>query len=795
MDLCSSYSDLYVTVQLWADSKPLTVPVQTAYRAFKNARRWDEWLELPFSISTLPLNAQLAITIWDLSPTAGDGARGHAIPFGGTTFPLFGKDDSLQKGRQRCRVHRHKAADGYSSTSTPAELNGLNGRARDGAAQQSLASEHERELQRLEAVFKKHEMSEIPRIDWLDRMVFEKVKKMEQEVANMERLSRRRQGSRKPSAAGSTLGRAQTDGQDEKDECTAEEDKFTLLIELPRFDFPIVFTDFEYSPTPITSQPLQSPTSNGVLKPPPEVQLGPGIQEHVDANGLDDADAPPLIRIYDPEVGARDNPAENKHRRLVRSHRTGVLDRDLRPNAKIRDELNTIMAYGPTQSLSSDEKDLIWKFRHHLTREKKALTKFIKSVSWQDQNEVRQAIQILPKWTEIDVDDALELLGPTFNNAAVRAYAVDRLRKADDDELLTYLLQLVQALKFEKGPGSSNQESPLADFLITRAASNFMLGNYLHWYLMVECDDQGPHQPQDFQSLFAKVEFDFMSCLMDTEGGPEQRKMLLRQAELITILSRLSSELAKFGAHNRTKMVEHTKKFLADPSNEVVKIEPALPLPLDPSQLIAGCFPEKSVVFKSSLHPMLIYFKLIDGREYPVLFKKGDDMRQDQLVIQIISLMDRLLRKENLDLKLSPFQVLATSSTSGAVQFVPSIALQAAKLKYGGNYVLEYLREHSPDKKAELGVRKEVMDNYVKSCAGYCVVTYLLGVGDRHLDNLLLTPEGKRLPGILASLNLLMLAYKATSSTLTLGTSLAVIRSPHRLRSRSRWPWSRAWAV
>ena len=35
------------------------------------------------------------------------------------------------------------------------------------------------------------------------------------------------------------------------------------------------------------------------------------------------------------------------------------------------------------------------------------------------------------------------------------------------------------------------------------------------------------------------------------------------------------------------------------------------------------------------------------------------------------------------------------------------------------------------------------MDTYVKSCAGYCVITYLLGVGDRHLDNLLLTKNGK----------------------------------------------------
>ncbi len=611
-------------------------------------------------------------------------------------------------------------------------------------------SPEEEEVERLERLLKKHESGEIQRVDWLDSMVFKVLEKKRREVETSARINsraRRKLASQRTSDGvhGVDPKNIQTrDGGEESDK-DDDEDRYILFIDFLRFDFPIVFTDHEYAPPPISALAHNTQTPSTVnLKPPPEVQLGPGINGTGNGIGDDDETAPPLIRIYDPEVGAKDNPAESKHRRLVRSHRSGVLDRDLKPNAKIRDELNTIMSYGPTQELNAEEKDLVWKFRHHLTRDKRALTKFVKSVAWQDQSEARQAVQLLPKWTEIDVDDALELLGPTFDNPAVRAYAVDCLRESDDDELLLYLLQLVQALKFEKispeASDGSTQDSSLARFLISRATNNLMLGNFLHWYLMVECDDRSPDQVKENRKLFAKVEFDFMTELMTVSGGPERRKTLLRQGELITVLSKISKEI-RFSREDRPRKLVRLKKFLADPKNELTTFDPPLPLALDPNILVTGVYADDSLVFKSSLFPLLVNFRTSVGTKYPIIFKTGDDLRQDQLVIQIISLMDRLLRKENLDLKLTPYRILATSSTAGAVQFIPSMSLAAASAKYKGS-ILAYLRANNPDTSADLGVRKETMDTYVKSCAGYCVITYLLGVGDRHLDNLLLAPDG-----------------------------------------------------
>ena len=73
----------------------------------------------------------------------------------------------------------------------------------------------------------------------------------------------------------------------------------------------------------------------------PSISSAPVIQTPLPPTAVSTnlASDPHLWAIVDPDV-AKENPVEDKHRRLVRSHRSSPYDRELKPNAKIRDELN-----------------------------------------------------------------------------------------------------------------------------------------------------------------------------------------------------------------------------------------------------------------------------------------------------------------------------------------------------------------------------------------------------------------------------------------------------------------------
>ncbi|XP_011807974.1 PREDICTED: phosphatidylinositol 3-kinase catalytic subunit type 3 isoform X1 [Colobus angolensis palliatus] len=702
-------SDLYVTCQVFAEGKPLALPVRTSYKAFSTRWNWNEWLKLPVKYPDLPRNAQVALTIWDVY------GPGKAVPVGGTTVSLFGKYGMFRQGMHDLKVWPNVEADGSEPTKTP------------GRTSSTLSED---QMSRLAKLTKAHRQGHMVKVDWLDRLTFreiEMINESEKRSSNFMYLM-------------------------VEFRCVKCDDK----------EYGIVY----YEKDGDESSPILTSFE--------------------------------LVKVPDPQM-SMENLVESKHHKLARSLRSGPSDHDLKPNAATRDQLNIIVSYPPTKQLTYEEQDLVWKFRYYLTNQEKALTKFLKCVNWDLPQEAKQALELLGKWKPMDVEDSLELLSSHYTNPTVRRYAVARLRQADDEDLLMYLLQLVQALKYEnfddikngleptkkdsqssvsenlsnsgihsaeidssqiitsplppvsspppasktkEVPDGENLEQDLCTFLISRACKNSTLANYLYWYVIVECEDQDTQQrdPKTHE-MYLNVMRRFSQALLKGDKSVRvMRSLLAAQQTFVDRLVHLMKAVQRESG-NRKKKNERLQALLGDNEKMNLSDVELIPLPLEPQVKIRGIIPETATLFKSALMPAQLFFKTEDGGKYPVIFKHGDDLRQDQLILQIISLMDKLLRKENLDLKLTPYKVLATSTKHGFMQFIQSVPV-AEVLDTEGS-IQNFFRKYAPSENGPNGISAEVMDTYVKSCAGYCVITYILGVGDRHLDNLLLTKTGK----------------------------------------------------
>jgi phosphatidylinositol 3-kinase len=693
----SSCSDLCVTCQVFDNGRPLSLPAQTAYRAFSTRWNWNEWLTLPIKYSDIPRTAQIAFTIWDVY-----GPR-KAMPVGGTVIPAFNENGVLQHGMHDLRVWSDVEADGSPQTTTPGTSLGT-------------SAVHSGEMAKLSLLAKKHRKGRMMKMDWLDRLTFREIEQInEREKRNSNCMY--------------------------------------LMVKFPQFCYSgqehLVFFYEWFSESPKEA-----------------------VQKYND-----------LVLVPDPDM-FRENVVETKHHKMTRSLRHGPVARELKPNPATRDMLNAIVRSPPGRILSSEELDIVWKFRYYLTRDKKALTKFLKCVDWTSEQEVAQAVDLMSKWQPIDVEDALELLSSQFTHDSVRQYAVSRLAQASDEDLLLYLLQLVAAIRYEKvtnemmatkaAPSHYADESDptplggdplgvggdplgvtgpemspkidkalsveeeclkLGPFLIARACANPVVANYLYWYIMVETESKDHRVSEIYTALSKRL------LLALTQGdltSRQSRLMLKRQASLVEQLVNLSNRLSA-SKENRPKRIEMLKSVLGQPMWASHFNEP-LALAVDPEVIVTGIVAERAYVFKSALMPLKIMFQTT-GEEYAVIFKNGDDLRQDQLILQVLTLMDKLLRRENLDLKLTPYHSLAVSSSAGFVECVPN-AVTVAELLANNGTILDYFRKHAPSEHTPYGVSQEVMDTYIKSCAGYCVITYILGIGDRHLDNLLLRQSG-----------------------------------------------------
>ena len=106
--------------------------------------------------------------------------------------------------------------------------------------------------------------------------------------------------------------------------------------------------------------------------------------------------------------------------------------------------------------------------------------------------------------------------------------------------------------------------------------------------------------------------------------------------------------------------------------------------------------------------------------------------------MQLISRFQEVFNKAEIPLKLRPYEILITSSTSGLIEFLPnSISIDGLKksLPKGVNLNVFY---RSFFKNSFEEARK----NFIESLAAYSLICYLMQIKDRHNGNILLDING-----------------------------------------------------
>jgi|TARA_B110000285_G_C15127245_1_gene621086 phosphatidylinositol 3-kinase len=85
--------------------------------------------------------------------------------------------------------------------------------------------------------------------------------------------------------------------------------------------------------------------------------------------------------------------------------------------------------------------------------------------------------------------------------------------------------------------------------------------------------------------------------------------------------------------------------------------------------------------------------------------------------------------------------LIAFTTDDGLLPFVPDSETITAILKGEHKTIERFLKSNAIPGDDEDYER--ILNNYIVSCAGYCTATYLLGIGDRHLENLMIDKDGK----------------------------------------------------
>nr|CAJ2477006.1 unnamed protein product [Leishmania braziliensis] len=351
---------------------------------------------------------------------------------------------------------------------------------------------------------------------------------------------------------------------------------------------------------------------------------------------------------------------------------------------------------------------------------------------------------------------ALGLLDPRYTAyKSVMSYAIHSLLSQRSERLIFYLPQLLQLL-------ATDTSGSIEAFLLRTSAKSTMFAHQLLWSLQTEGEGSGA-LAKKCQQLEKRVKAAFT---------PNEEAFYKSEFSFVGLVTSLSGEMMKFDKPERKAMLRLRLKddiFHALPKTQ------HLYLPTDSNYRITDVITHTAGAMQSAAKcPILVQFTCVPratedmrtpdelalaaadeqehaaGNNYgntvahPVvkacIFKMGDDCRQDQIALQLIGLMQRILCSVGVQSFLYPYRVVTTGQDSGIIECVPRSRSRNEIGKLIESNIAEFFVQTFGHPESA-GFRR-ARENFVRSTAAYSVVSFILNIKDRHNGNIMIDAEG-----------------------------------------------------
>ncbi|VDO12806.1 unnamed protein product [Rodentolepis nana] len=341
---------------------------------------------------------------------------------------------------------------------------------------------------------------------------------------------------------------------------------------------------------------------------------------------------------------------------------------------------------------------------------------------------------LIPRSPPLAPASALRLLLPDVPDQVLRHWAVTCIAQMSADAMISYLPSLIEAINYD----IHMDWSGLVSLLLHRATVSLRFCNALYWNIE--------------------------SVLVNPKWYSQQRLLLIKSALIWLRGSRLNatwklqSDVLK--AIQKTAMAvkaakdDNEKVVLKDGLNSIqesldyrfkspfstTQCPDGFRLPLDFGFCSRKIEIESCNYIPSFNRPIEIIFRGLDGERRNCIYKVGDDLQLDLLMCQLIKICDRIWLNNAIDLCIPHFCVMPYDPKCGLIEPVTkALTLREVNLDVGKTHgLLAWL-----EKLNDATNFKRAIQNFLLSTVAGSVLTYVLGIGDRHNDNIMLRTNGQ----------------------------------------------------